>query len=126
MRVPVRVPTPCTHTETTHEHGTLAAYTFDRCRCWPCVYAHRAYARERAKQIKAGTWAPYCDAEPARAHLRALMASGISLRRLCEIDGITRSAVQRILYGASPTWRPQKLIRTETAEKILAIHPEGA
>jgi hypothetical protein len=123
----MRVPTPCTHTETTHHHGTLAAWTLDRCRCWPCTYACRDYNQARRRQIAAGTWAPFVDAEPTRAHLRALMAAGVTLRGLTELDGITRSAVERILYGGTPNWTPPKLIRAETAAKILAVTtaPEG-
>jgi 3'-phosphoadenosine 5'-phosphosulfate sulfotransferase (PAPS reductase)/FAD synthetase len=121
----MRVPTPCTHTATTHEHGTLAAYAFDRCRCWPCTYANRDYARDRARQKKTGTWMPFIDAEPARAHIRALMAAGISYRDVASRAGLDRSTIERILYGERPKWSPQKSIRTETAEKILAVQVTG-
>lgn len=37
----------CTHTRTTHVHGTLQCYREDRCRCDDCRAANAAHSRSR-------------------------------------------------------------------------------
>jgi hypothetical protein len=112
---------PCTHPRANHQHGYLARYTLDRCRCLPCREAQRAYARHRREEMKHGRWAAYIDPAEARAHIRDLMRAGLSWKNVAERADLNQSTVERILYGAPPHWVPQKRIREDTARKLLAV-----
>lgn len=84
-----------------------------------------AYGRNRRRQQAYGRWQPYTEAEPARAHVRELMAYGIGWMRLAELSGVPKSTVEKLLYGCPPRGMgPSKRIRPETAEKLLAVHPD--
>ena len=112
---------PCVHPRARHEHGTLARYALDRCRCRDCCEASAEYHRNRRQEIKAGRWAFYIDPGEARDHVRALMRAGLSWKHVAERAGLNQQTVERILYGGPPLWVPQKRIREETARKLLAV-----
>ncbi len=119
-----RAPKPCMHKRTTHQHGTYACYVLDRCRCRPCADANTAYERERIRQTAYGRWNPYVPAEPARTHLRALMAAGMGWKRIARAAGLSPSVVYPILYGkkVGDTHRPPvRRLRQETADRLLAV-----
>lgn len=119
-----RIPKPCQHKEAHHEHGTPQAYVLDQCRCLPCAASNRAYEKDRNRQQAYGRWNGLVDAEPARRHVRALMAAGMGLKSITEA-GISAGTLTKLLYGhpnADGTRRPPaRRIRPETAEKILAV-----
>lgn len=84
-----------------------------------------AYGRNRRRQQAYGQWQPYVDAEPARAHVRRLMAYGIGWMRLAELAGVPKSTVEKLLYGCPPRgMAPSKRIRPKTAGKLLAVRPD--
>lgn len=99
-------------------HGR-AKYVMEHCPCDVCREANNAYQRNRKRQRGYGR-AAYVDAEPARAHLRALGAAGIGWRRAAELAGLSSSVVSKLLYGRTGC-APSKRIRAATAEKILAV-----
>ena len=116
-----RTPVACEHTRTTHTHGTHACYVLDRCRCLPCSVANAAYeeARKRAKVY--GAPPPYVDAEPARAHLRALSAAGVGWKRVAMQAGLPGSTVYPLLYGKGAGKPPRARARKTTVDAILAV-----
>lgn len=69
-----------------------------------------------------GQWDPYRDAEPVRAHLLAIMATGFSQANITAKTGVPEGTVRHILYGThgSP---PARKTATEHAEKLLAFWP---
>lgn len=69
-----------------------------------------------------GTWQPFVDATPVRAHLIELQASGLGRRRIAELAGLHRSTVSAIMYGRDGR-PPNPRIRPATAAKILTITP---
>jgi hypothetical protein len=86
-----------------------------------------AYGRDRRRQQAYGRWQPYIDAEPARAHVRHLMAYGIGWMHLAQQAGVPKSTVEKLLYGSPPrNMAPSKRIRPETASKLLALRPDPA
>lgn len=111
-----------TAVRTLPEHGTIARYKHHRCRCNPCAEANRAYQRNYRRQKAYGRWQPLTDAEPARQHLRTLMAAGISYYRVAEMIDTDYANLTGILYPKGDR-QPRKKIRTETATLILAISP---
>lgn len=85
------------------------------CPCPPCRELKNAWSRARHRQIGYGTWQPWTDIEPTRAHLRDLMAAGATLRRIAEAGGYDHGYLGRVLWG------PLRQISPEIADKILAI-----
>lgn len=64
---------------------------------------------------------PFIDAEPARRHVRNLMASGVSVVRIARHAGISFSTVSGLLYTRGPERQPAQQLRTENARRILAV-----
>jgi hypothetical protein len=113
----------CAMTESKRPHG-YARYKLDGCRCYICAFAVSEYERRRQKAIAAGTWQPYVDAAPVRAHLKMLSAAGIGHKTAARAAGVPTSTVQQVLYGRGadrPT--PSAQLRGATAAKILALRP---
>jgi hypothetical protein len=105
------------------EHGTRAKYVVDKCRCQPCRDVNVAIEAARRRAIAYGTWAPYVDAEPARRHVRELMAAGIGWKRVARLSGLSTGVVWKLLYGdPQRNMAPSKRCRPATAEKLLAVH----
>lgn len=82
-------------------------------------YCHRCDMNRRSR---VGYECSYVDAAPARAHIRALVAAGVSLRGLATMAGVDRKRLHYILRGrrdrgAGPS---QRITRT-VADKILAV-----
>lgn len=120
-----RTPKPCTHPRARHTHGTRIAYLRDACRCAPCAKANSDYERTRQRRIAYGTWAPLVDAEPARAHVRALMAQGVGHKRIAREAGLNHGHVGRLLYGQPHRGQgPSKRISPEVSAALLAVRPE--
>ena len=108
----------CTHPGTPHQHGTRVAYVTDRCRCTECRAANRAAERHRTASLRKGCWQPYIDAEPARTHLKLLRQRGVGLNQIEKISHTPKRTIRRLLRDAAAA--PHR-IRTETADKLLAI-----
>ncbi|MEU8040928.1 hypothetical protein [Streptosporangium sp. NPDC049078] len=84
--------------------------------------ADRAYANRRNKLIAYGQWHPYTDAEPARTHVRTLMAYRIGTYRIAELADVPRSVICRLLYGEPHNNRPPlQRIRPDVERKLLAV-----
>lgn len=109
----------CTHKQARHRHGTAAAFALDRCRCRPCRDARAAYNAARARAIAYGTWNPYTDATPVRAHLLALADAGIGHKRAAALAGVAPSTVSSLRFGKAG--RTVARVRLDTARRILAV-----
>lgn len=103
----------------TRAHG-YAKYRLEGCRCYRCGFEKSLYDEDRRKQIIAGTWQPFVDAEPVRAHVRSLMAAGVGRRRIAVLAGCADSRIRFLLNGR-PGKPPQSRIRPALAEKLLWI-----
>lgn len=136
-----RTPKPCRCKEAEHQHGTYAAYTWDKCRCIPCKDAATAYERNRQRQQAYGRWDNLVDAEPVRAHVLALMKQGMGLKRIARAAGISNGSATKLIYGTYKRLddpasfqgckgagelvrQPCRRVRKETAEKLLAVEFE--
>lgn len=109
---------------TPREHGTLAAYKINDCKCGPCKAANRRYVANRNRLIAYGQWQPYADAEPVRAHVRRLQAAGLGWRRIGQLAGVPNGSMSKLIYGDPPRGMgPSKRLRPKTAAAILAIQP---
>jgi transcriptional regulator with XRE-family HTH domain len=106
------------------EHGTLAAYKIDLCKCDLCEEANRTYVARRARLKAYGQWEPYVDAEPVREHVRTLIGFGLGWMQIAKIAGVPRGVMSKLLYGDGPRGlAPSKRVRPHTAAKILAVEP---
>lgn len=122
----------CQHPRARHQHGTRNAYILDKCRCRPCTDACAAYERARTRRVIRETYHPdesrMVDAEPVRAHVRALSAQGMGWKRVARAANVANGTLYPILYGKhSPDPRecrpPRKRISRDIADRILAVHP---
>ncbi len=73
------------------------------------------YFTRRALLIERGQWRPFTDAAPARAHVRALMAAGVSRAQIARRAAVSESSLCHLLYGG------QQKIRPAAAGRILRI-----
>lgn len=104
-------------------HGN-AKYHLENCRCPVCCQAARDYDNNRRRAIAYGRWQPYVDAEPVRAHVRALGEFGIGWMRLATIAGVPRGSVSKLLYGdPQRNMAPSKRILPKNALALLAVQP---
>jgi len=109
------------------EHGTNARYRWGEvgddwrngCRCYECCTAGVLYEKLRERR-KARGIDPYVDNTEARQHLLWLEQHGVGLRTVCEVSGVSRSALSLIRKGTRPVSRP------ETITAILAVHTGDA
>lgn len=119
-----RTPQTCAHKQADHVHGTYAAYVLDACRCRPCAGAHKAYETKRVRGHAYGRWNGLIDAQPARDHVLALMASGVGLKRIVIVSGISQGVLWKLVYGkrrADGSRVPSVRVRPETAQRLLAL-----
>lgn len=84
--------------------------------------AHARWAARRRKQIYLGQWQPFVPAEPVRAHLRKIQATGMPLRAVSEATGLPLTALRYLLWG-DVQHGPGEQVRRETAEGVLAYWP---
>jgi transcriptional regulator with XRE-family HTH domain len=111
-------------------HGTRARYVLGPgpgkgpgCRCEACTAANRQEAARASRLRVYGRWAPFVDADAARAHVQALGRAGIGWRRVAALAGVSTSAMSKLLYGGPSDRKPAQRIRPATAAAILAVRP---
>jgi hypothetical protein len=84
-----------------------------------------AYARWRTRQIAYGRWQPLVDAEPARTHVKKVMAAtGIGWRRYADIVGIPRTTMTYLLYGSHG--HKARRITPGNERKLLSLQADSA
>lgn len=119
-----RTPKPCTHPRASHQHGTYAAYSLDRCRCLPCTVACSDYTTDLRRRKAYGRTGSV-PAEPVRAHIAHLRAGGMGLKGVSVAAGVSSGVLTKIVYGTpreDGTRRPPcEVVRERTAERILAV-----
>ncbi|WP_329143575.1 hypothetical protein OIU91_06285 [Streptomyces sp. NBC_01456] len=109
---------------TVRKHGTYVKHKLDACRCHPCCFAESQYRNNRSRAIAYGTWQPYVDAEPVRAHVKTLSEFGIGWMRLAKLAHVPRGSVSKLLYGdPSRGLAPSKRLLPKNAAALLAVEP---
>lgn len=103
-----------------YEHGTAACYVLDGCRCLPCRVAQSERGQQHAKKQAYGAPVGLVDAAPAYRHVRTLMRSGVGLKRIAKVSGVSHGALTKLIYGVEGRERSRR-IRHETETKILAV-----
>lgn len=118
---------PCLHKKADHQHGTHAAYVLDQCRCLPCKQSNRTYERTRNRAHTYGQYSGLIDAEPARQHVRNLQATGLGLKQIERLSGVSGGVMNKLMYGhpnSDGTRRPPaRRVKPATAAKILNVRP---
>ena len=109
----------CSHPKASHQHGTLAAWRADGCRCPACTLARAAAHRHRAQAVITGFWNPFSDAEPVRQHLDRLRGAGIGVDQIARLSGVPGNTVRAVIYGRHG--RPVTRLKTTTATRLTAI-----
>lgn len=103
-------------------HGTPARYQGNRsgtrppCKCRPCVDAHTKACQRRELAHLNGV-PPRVPSGPVTAHIRGLLAAGMSRTQIALAAGVSRSSVAHIALEKNPA------VNRTTADKILAVRP---
>ncbi|MEH0552529.1 hypothetical protein [Streptomyces sp. B21-101] len=79
-------------------------------------------ARRRRRLQAYGQWQPFVDAAPARQHVQAIRATGMSLAGIVRHTGVNSGTIDHLLYGKAP-YPPAAKIRTENAKALLVYWP---
>lgn len=104
-------------------HG-YARYRLDGCRCYTCAAARSRYDENRTKAITAGTWKPWVDAEPIRAHVTFLRSCEMGLRTIAAVADVDRKRLQCVVGGGPDRGTPpQAKVRPELAAAVLSVEP---
>lgn len=105
-----------------HRHGeATTCYTAHKCRCTPCkANWNDRNERKRKDQAYGRYQSLWIDAEPARQHVRALQAQGMSLSTIAFAAGIDLSTVAFLVNGrASRNYELAQHVERSTAAAIL-------
>ncbi|MBV6697487.1 hypothetical protein KV557_10155 [Kitasatospora aureofaciens] len=105
---------------TVFEHGTVTGYKYRGCKCLACCNAYATYQRTRYRKRAYGTWQPLVDATPAREHLEALHAQGMSWEQIARVSGVLVEELRRLRMPLGNKPRTER-IRPERAELLLSI-----
>lgn len=105
---------------TTFEHGTVTGYKYRGCKCLACCDAYATYQRTRYRKRAYGTWQPLVDATPAREHLEALHARGMSWEQMARVSGVLVEELRRLRMPLGSKPRTER-IRPERAKLLLSI-----
>lgn len=100
--------------------STLAGAIHSHCNCLKCRLGYAAWLRERKAAIKNGTWQPWTDAAPARAHIERLHADGMPYVLISRLSGIPNGEISRIRGTVGKRARTER-IRPATARALLGV-----
>jgi len=109
-------------TRTLPPHGSLSRARAHHCTCPPCAHRTAEYHQHRRRMIAYGRWQPYVDAEPVRQHVNMLRSFGIGIPRIRQLSGISGGAMTKLIYGDRGR-TPSRRVRTQTADRLLAVRP---
>lgn len=109
----------CPHPRARHRHGTLAARRKCGCDCDACRAAALRYEKGRAHQAVTGR-TDFTDPAPAREHLAALLAAGVTPSQIEQRSGVNRTMLRYIL-GQAPGRPAARRIRKKVAAAILTV-----
>lgn len=78
---------------------------------------------ERQSHVRKQSPPRFTDAEPVRAHVRTLMAAGLSLQRIADRAGVSASGLSTLIYGRSGPRKGQLPARIdiEKAARLTAL-----
>lgn len=97
-------------------HGRYHTYTSGQCRsCDACRNAATLYNKNRELHIARGTWQPWSDPGPVRAHVQKLRAHGLGDDTIATLAGVAPATIDRLMADGATR------IRTAPAQKILAV-----
>lgn len=84
-------PSPCLCPNVKHKHGTVQAYSQDKCRCGPCRAAKSEYMRRQKRTVGA-----LCDARGPRARLLKLRRAGLSYAGISKLTGLSENTLMNL------------------------------
>lgn len=114
-----------------NHHGTAYGYQLgckDRATCpatISCAEASLNEERRRARQAGVPEQAPRVPADPVRAHVRALMASGMTILTIAADAQVSKTGIKILLYGRSGARKGElpAAIEQTKAEQIMQLAP---
>lgn len=101
-----------------HKHGTVDAYTRDRCRCDECGAVQREALRRYRKLKAYGRWPEqWCEPHRITRRLQALAALGYNDQRLARELDVDGAWVRRVLLGETGD-----VARLATLRKVSEVY----
>lgn len=101
-------------------HASHSRYVVGRCRCDACRAANSEYERQRRRREAYGTTG-LVDAGPVREHVRALLASGYTIRELERLSGVGHTTMHQLLNWHWRTLLPVSRMKRENAEALMHV-----
>jgi hypothetical protein len=119
--------TPASFTDGAPElvHGRLTTYTHGKCRCPKCAARMNLWEADRRRQKAYGTWQPYVDAEPVRAHVLKVLNAGLTRPQIAAAASVNVEVVDHLLDGSGPGRGPARTMRPANAHALLGVHAPG-
>lgn len=96
-------------------HGTVLRHRHG-CRCRPCRAAWANYCKGARRRVRKSTADFVVSPDLAIKHLNELTKSGVGLRAVARVTGISREHLQDIRNG-------RRRIRQSTEQRILRLTP---
>lgn len=104
------------------KHGTLYRYqgpnngSWEPCRCTKCISFHSRACKARWVERVSGN-PPSAPTGPVAAHIKTLLATGMSYSLIASRAGVARNTVSRIDLGEA------KFLHRGSAQRILSVRP---
>lgn len=95
-------------------HGTITGYATYRCRCLPCTDAWRDYAREYARESRAGGRRTV-KATATLKHLEVLLGYGLTQHAIADAAGLSQQCIANIVSGRN------KRVTLRTEDAVLGV-----
>lgn len=120
----------------TRPHGTRRRYIAGPdengqegagCRCTACRRANADRAAAAYRRMLERRWngtPAWADAEPARQHVKTLMAKGAGIETIAAAGRVSTNTIYRLLYPLKGN-PPARRMRADTADRILAVRLEN-
>jgi hypothetical protein len=105
-------------------HGRLSTYTHQKCRCLKCTVRMNAWEANRRRQKAYGTWNPWADAEPVRAHVQAVLDAGLTRAQVAAAAPVNAKVIDHLLDNSSRRIRPANATAL-LGVQVPAIPPAG-
>ena len=107
-------PSPCLCLKAKHEHGTVQAYSRDKCRCAPCRAAKSDYMRRQKRTVGSR-----CDAAGPRARLLQLRRAGLSYPGIARLTGLSENTLMNL--ACTDGSRRLSFVFASTAEALRRV-----
>ncbi len=99
---------------------TLSGAVHPKCGCPDCYAGHAREARDRHRQRAEGTWQPFVDAAPVRAHVEQLHADGLPYAQIGRLARVSIETIRNLRKQRAGAFITSQM-RQEIAEALMGV-----